>query len=170
MFLQETYSIEDCLYWNDGSSVGSLEVGSNVSCTSNGDYITITTSTNGEKYVRIPVTLANTDNWIYEVEIADTGTSQPIALNHDNASKWAGHSISGNQWFCNSGTNDTYIQAYQVGDKLAILRENGVDTCILNDSITISNRSASHNSTFKVGFYTNRNRTQKVKNIKLNPL
>ena len=170
MFLQETYSIEDCLYWNDGSSVGSLEVGSNVSCTSNGNYITITTSTNGEKYVRIPVTLANTDNWIYEVEIADTGTSQPIALNHDNASKWFGHSISGNQWFCNSGTNDTYIQAYQVGDKLALYRENGVDTCVLNNSIIVSSRTATHNSSFKVGLYTNRGRVQKVKNIKLKPL
>ena len=163
-------TIEDCLYFNDGSSVGSLEVGSNVSCTSNGSYITITTSTSGEKYVTLPVILVNNDNWVFEVQIADTGTTQPLALNHDNASKWFGHSISGNQWFCNSGTNDTYTQAYQVGDTLALHRENGVDTCILNNSITVSNRSASHNSTFKVGFYTNRSRVQKVKNIKLKSL
>ena len=173
MFLQETYEVQDCHYWNDGSSVTGLEIGTGVSCTSNGDYITITTNTSGEKQVWVPVTLANSDNWIYEVEIADTvtgSTNQPIAINYDNASKWAGHSVGTNQWFANSGVNDTYAQAYQVGDKLTIIRENGVDKAILNDNIIISNRTASHNSTFKVGFYTNNGRTQKVKNIKLKAL
>ena len=173
MVLQETFVIEDCHYWNDGSSVTGLEIGTGVSCTSNGDYITITTSTSGEKYVWIPVTLANSDNWIYEVEIADTvtgSTNQPIAITYDNSSKWAGHSINGNQWFANSGVNDAYTQAYQIGDKLTIIRENGVDKAILNDNTIISNRTVSHNSTFKVGFYTNNGRVQKIKNIKVKAL
>ena len=170
MVLQETFVVQDCHYWNDGSRVSDLEIGTGVSCTSNGDYVTITTDTSGEKYVWIPVTLANSDNWVYEVEIADTGTLQSVAINYDNSDKWAGHSINGSQWFANSGTNDTYTQAYQVGDKLTIIRENGVDKAILNDNIIISNRTASHNSTFKVGFYTNNGRVQKIKNIKLKAL
>ena len=169
MVLQETYEVQDCHYWNDGSSVTGLEIDTGVSCTSNGDYITITTSTSGEKHVRIPVTLANSDNWVYEVEIADTGTSQPIALDYDNASKWAGHSINTNQWFANSGTNDSYTQACQVGDVLRITRENGYDKAEVNTH-QFSNRQATHNSTFKVGFYTNNGRTQKIKNIKLKAL
>lgn len=106
------------------------------------------------------------------MEIADTvtgSTNQPIALNYDDASKWAGHSVNSNQWFANSGVNDTYTQAYQVGDVLRITRENGYDKVQVNDH-QYSNRQATHNATFKVGFYTNNGRTQKVKNIKLKPL
>lgn len=147
-----------------------MDIGTGVSCTSNGQYITITTSTSGEKYVWLPNTLNSNDNWLFEVEIADTGVLQSLALNYDDAQKWAGHSINANQWFANSGTNDTYIKAYQVGDKLTIIRENGVDKVILNDDTVISNRSATHQPNFKVGFYTNNGRTQKVKNIKLKAL
>ena len=172
ILLQETYVVEDCWYFNDGSSVTGLEIGTGVSCTSNGDYITITTNTSGEKYVWIPVTLANSDNWIYEVEIADTvtgSTNQPIAITYDDSSKWAGHSIGANQWFANSGVNDTYIQAYQVGDVLRITRENGYDKAEVNTH-QFSNRQVTHNNSFKVGFYTNNGRTQKIKNIKLKAL
>ena len=57
MFLTKTYAIQDCQYWNDGSSVGTLQIDSGVTCTSNGSYITITKSTSGEKYVKLPVNL-----------------------------------------------------------------------------------------------------------------
>ena len=127
-------------------------------------------TTKQQKHIWIPVTLSNNDNWLFEVEIADNGVDQPIAILYDNTSKWAGHTISGNQWFANSGVHDTYTQAYQIGDKLTIIRENGVDKAILNDNTIISNRTVSHNSTFRVAFYSKSSRVQKVKNIKLKAL
>ena len=170
IFLQETYEVEDCHYYNDGSRVSDLEIDTGTTCTTDGDYITITTSSSSEKHIWIPVTLSNNDNWLFEVEIADNGVDQPIAILYDNTSKWAGHTISGNQWFANSGVHDTYTQAYQIGDKLTIIRENGVDKAILNDNTIISNRTVSHNSTFRVAFYSKSSRVQKVKNIKLKAL
>ena len=40
--LTKTYVVQDCKYWNDGSSVGTLQIDSGVTCTSNESYITIT--------------------------------------------------------------------------------------------------------------------------------
>ena len=163
-------TIEDCYYFNDGTSVNGLEIDSGVSCTSNGTYITITKNSSGEQYVYLPHTLTNTDNWLYEVEIADTGTMNPIALVFDNSRKWGNYTTSNNQWHMDFGGEDVTNGSCNVGDIVTITREDGVDTAMLNNTTQLSKRTATHYNTFKVGFYTNQGRQQNIKNIKLKAL
>lgn len=167
MFLQETYSIEDCLYWNDGSSVGSLQIDSGVTCTSNGSYITITKSTSGEKYVKLPTTLSSSDNWEYSVEIGAIGTNQSLAVNLANANVWAGHGDLQNNWFLHN--RNFLTRATQVGD-VATFTKNGNNITMTVNNEGIDTQSFTFPSTYWVGCYTNNGRTQNIKNIKLKPL
>lgn len=166
IFLQEIYAIEDCWYANDGSSVGSLEVGSNVSCTSNGKYITITTSTSGEKDVKIPVNL--TGDWEFETTLAALGTTNDITFKVGTGQQWGAVNHDYNSVAINfgSGTNN-YSRTIQANDILKITYINGIITAYYNNeqlksqSVTVSG---------KMGYYTNNGRVQKIKNIKLKPL
>lgn len=165
--LQETYVFEDCVYFNDGSSVNGLEVGSNVSCTSNGEYITITTSTSGEKYVKLPVTLTNTDDWEYSVEIAKIGTIQSIAVNYLNADGWAGHGEHIHNWFLDS--NDSLTQQSSVGDILTLTKQDNNVSMKVNGT-QIATKIRTFTNSYWIGFYTNNGRVQHIKNIKIKQL
>lgn len=165
----ETYAIEDCKYYNDGSSVGSLEISSGVSCTSNGDYITITTSTSGEKYVYIPTILANSDNWIFEVELAGIGQSQPLAMMWNNANYYGGVSQANGYYFSQMDNRGDSNRYRTVGDVYTVKRENGVTSVSVNET-TFHSRTVNHLDSFKCGFYTNNGKSQYVKNIKIKQL
>ena len=162
--VSETYSIEDCTYFNDGSSVNGLDIGSNVSCTSNGEYITITTSTSGEKYVKLPVTLTNLDNWEYNVEIAKIGTNQSLAICYMNSDGWAGNRESAHNWFLDS--RNVLTQQSQVGDVLTILKQNSNVSMKLNGT-EIATTTKTFPTTYWIGLYTNNRRVQHIKNITL---
>lgn len=164
MFLQETYGIEDCLYWNDGSSVGSLQIDSGVSCTSNGSYITITKSTNGERYVKLPVTLPSA--FEYSFEIAEIGVTNIYA--------W----IIDSNYYGAGSTNTQFAKLNDSGPNVNIPPVKGgvVTLTYQNDTLTVkysnsqlNSKSASVNGK-PIGFYTNRGRYQYIKNIKLTPL
>lgn len=162
--LQETYNIEDITYFNDGSSIGSLEVDSDVSCTSNGEYITITTSTSGEKYVKLPITLLATDNWEYSVEIAKIGTNQSISLNYMNANGWAGHGEIAHNWFLDS--RNVLRQQSQVGDVITLTKR-GNKVLMKVNGTGIAQTAKPFETSYQIGFYTNNGRIQHIKNIKL---
>lgn len=165
--LQETFVIKDCAYFNSGSSVGSLDIGSNVSCTSNGDYITITTSTNGEKYVKLPVILSNNDNWAFSVEIGALGVTQSIAINWNSENGWAGVGNTNHNWFLNS--QNAVTQQEKVGDVLTI-EKNGSTVVMKLNGVQIGSTTATFGSNYWFGFYTNNGRVQHIKNIMLKPL
>lgn len=169
MFVSETFVIEDCWEYYDGSSVTGLSIDSGVSCTSNGSYITISKNTSGERYVYLSKTLANSDNWEYSVELAQLGTGQSLAVGFNNVSFYGGTSSNDTQYFSYMGSNVTKNKTASVGDVYKVIRENGVTTVKINDEI-IDSKTVSHNTSFKCGFYTNNGRTQHIKNIKLKPL
>ena len=166
VFLQETFVIEDCYYYNDGSSTTGLEIDSGVSCTSNGNYITITKSTSGEKYVWLPKQLTASDDYEYELEIAEIGSVQAMAINWNNTNDWAYYHNANGNW----GVNNTNIftTAIAVGDKFKIKKQGSTVTFYINEVLkhTLTKTYGNH----KVGFYTNNGRTQKIKNIKLKAL
>lgn len=164
MFSSETYDIEDCKYWNDGSSVGSLEVGSNVSCTSNGEYITITTSTSGEKDVKLPVTL--TGDWEFETTLADTPSTTQLTFKVGSGSQWGAFNDT-NSIIVNLGSSQSFSKTVSKDMVLKVTYQNGTMSVYWNDEL-LTSRAVSVSG--KMGYYTNSGRYQYVKDIKLKAL
>ena len=165
--LTKTYAIQDCQYWNDGSSVGSLEVGSNVSCTSNGSYITITTSTSGEKDVKLPVAL--TGDWEYDVELAENlPTNSQLTFKIGTGQQWGAVNYN-NTITVNLGSSESFNKTVSKGMVLKITYISGVMTVYWNNE-QLTYKSLTLGSGVKMGYYTNNGRYQYLKNIKLKPL
>lgn len=158
----------DCLYWNDGSSVGSLEVGSNVNCTSNGSYITITSSTSGEKDVKIPVALSG--DWEYDVELAENlpTTTGQLTFKVGTGQQWGAFN-SNNAIIVNLGSSQNFTKSVQKGMILKITYINGTMAVYWNNE-QLASKSLTLSSGVKMGYYTNNGRYQYIKNIKLKPL
>lgn len=164
--LSDNVTIEDCYYWNEGSSVGSLEFGSNVSCTSNGEYITITTCTSGEKDVKIPVTLTN--DWEFQTTIAELGSVNSLTFKVGSGSQWGAVKTGDNGVLVNIGSGtSTYTRTVTANDTLKITYINGTMTVYWNNDLLTSSGVT---VTGKMGYYTNNGRVQKIKNIKLKSL
>ena len=162
-----TYNIEDCKYWNDGSSVGSLEVGSNVSCTSNGTYITITTSTSGEKDVKLPVAL--TGDWEYDVELAENlPTNGQLTFKIGTGQQWGAFNYN-DSISVNLGSSQSFNKSVQKGMVLKITYISGVMTVYWNNE-QLTYKSLTLSSGVKMGYYTNNGRYQYIKDIKLKAL
>lgn len=166
MNLQKTFTIEDCKYFNDGSSVGLLEVGSGVTCTSNGEYITITTNSSGEKDVKVPITLSG--DWEFKTTIGAKGTTQDATFKIDTTGQWGTIVIDDNIFAINLGDGtQQYTQTIQVGDTFKVNYVNGELSVFLNNNLITSKVC---NISGKIGYYTNNGRVQHIKNIKLKPL
>lgn len=165
--LSETLLIEDCTYYNSGDRVNDLEIDSGVSCTTNGEYITITTSTSGEKSVTIPTILSG--DWEYKVTMADFGNVQDLAFQISTSSGYAYGGIDYNNGvifarLSGSGDSTIYQRTVNVGGVLKITYINGVMS-VYWDNELLESRSAT--ITGKMTFYTNQDRIQKVKDIKM---
>lgn len=156
--LSETYSIEDCLFY--GINTNAFIVPSNTTFTSDGVKITATTNTNGEKLVYFDHSFSNTDEWLFETEIAQLGVSQSVAMVWNDNSFWGGQdkTYSNNAYSDMSG-NSNKSHTFAVGDKYKVIRQNGVTTAYINDE-TIQSKTISHKTTFKIGYFININRTQ----------
>ena len=168
MVLQETYEIQDC--WVYGIDTTKFIIPSSTTFSSNGEYITATTDTNGEKIVYLDKEVTNSDNWIFETEVAQIGTGQSLAVVWNDNSFFGGQS-NGDYAVVYSYMSSRAEQSIspQIGDKWIVRRENGVTTVSLNDTV-IQSLTISHKSTFKVGYFINRGRTQYYKNIKFKAL
>ena len=167
MNLLETYSVEDCLYWNDGSSVGSLEVGSNVSCTSNGEYITITTNTSGEKDVKIPVTL--TGDWEFETTLAENmPIGSQLTFKVGTGQQWGAFNPD-NTITVKLSSSQNFNKTVQKDMAYKITYINGVMAVYWNNE-QLTSKSLTLSSGVKMGYYTNNGRYQYIKNIKLKAL
>ena len=172
--ISENIEIEDCQYYNDGSSVGSLEVGSNVSCTSNGEYITITTSSSGEKDIKIPIVLSG--NWELETTVAAKGVTQDATFKIGTGTQWGAIIIDDNIFAMDLGNamsySDKNLHQYQVSpqvnDIFKIIYVDGVLSVFLNDKCLQS--MVCNISGGKIGYYTNSGRIQHLKNIKFKQL
>lgn len=162
MFFSEIYELQDCKYWNDGSSVGSLEVDSYVSCTSNGEYITITTSRSGEKDVKLPVTLSG--DWEFETTLAENmPTGSQLTFKVGTGQQWGAFNPD-NTITVNLGSSQNFNRTVSEGMVMKITYINGTMTVYWNDE-QLASRSVTVSG--KMGYYTNSGRYQYVKDIKL---
>ena len=83
---------------------------------------------------------------------------------------WGGISDTQNQIYSNLGSNSAItIPSNIKGGVYKVVRQNNITTAYWNDTV-IGSTYNSPKSSFKVGYYTNANRTQHIKNIKLKPL
>ncbi|MBR1748849.1 MAG: Ig-like domain-containing protein [Bacilli bacterium] len=167
MNLQETYSIEDCKYWNDGTSASSFEIPSGASVTTNGDYLTIA-STTSEKLIYIPVTLANSDNWEYSVKIVLKQQNKVVGLMFNDNTYYASSNASNGIYYYTIPSETRTNVTATAGDVITIRRQNGVTKFIVNGT-ELGSKTATHKSSFRCGFYTYGS-AQYVDEIKLKPL
>lgn len=164
----ERYDIEDCKYWNDGSSVGSLQIDSGASVTSNGEYITIL-STSNEKYIYLPVTLANSDNWEFSTTIARKDSNKVIGGIFNDASYYYTSDTTDGRYRYSVGDGNVLHSKYaSVEDVITVRRENGVTKLFVND-VSGNAHTVNHKTSFKCGYYTYAY-PQYIKNIKLKTL
>ena len=170
MLVSEIFVLEDCFSY--GINTDAFTIPSNTTFSSNGDYITATTRTSGEKLVYLNQQLTDSDNWLFETELAQLNTG---SYKQNFAVIWNDNSFYGGQ-----GVNEGYVYSYmgvqtkkthtvQVGDKFTVKRENGVTSVYINDEL-IESKTIDHKTSFRVGYFINRSRTQYYKNIKLKPL
>ena len=165
--LLETYVVEDCKYWNDGSTVGSLEIANYVSCTSNGEYITITTSRSGEKDVKIPVAL--TGDWEFETTLAENLPSgSQLTFKIGTGQQWGAFNPD-NTITVNLGSSQNFNKTVSKGMVSKITYVSGVMTVYWNNE-QLTSKTLTLGSNVKMGYYTNNGRYQYIKNIKLKPL
>ena len=171
----ESFVVQDCSYFNDGTSTAGITMSSGVSVTIDNGALKITTSTSGEKYVHLPVSMANSDNFIFEFEIARSGSTQHFACFVNSASAanglWWAYDNSASRYVGRlTGTSLDKSGGISVGDVLKYKQENGVVTLYHNNSVMNSKSSTFSTSPFGMGYYTNYGRVQYLKNIKVKPL
>ena len=161
----ETYVIEDCLLY--GLDTSNFTVPSNTTFSSDGSKITASTSTSGEKTVYFGHTFSNTDNWVFETELATVTSPQSFAILFNDNSYYGGqYPTQTNKAFVNLGSNITSDHTFSAGDKYRVVRENGVTTAYINNDM-IQSKTTSHKSSFKVGYYITNGRTQYYNKIKI---
>lgn len=174
MLVFKICSLKDLGYYNDGTKLSDLTIGSGVSCTVSDGALRISKSTSGEASVTLPVQFTNSDNFIIEWEVACNGTSQRTAfwLNTPSSSTGLWCCYEGGHFTGNSigGSIPTTTTSLEVGDKIYLKQENGVITLLKNDEAFFSKSMSFSSSTYKFGYYTNSGRVQCVDNIKITQL
>jgi len=166
--VSEICSIEDCFFY--GLNTNAFTIPSNTTFSSNGDYITATTSASEEKIVYLNHTLTDSDNWIFANEVAYKGSSeQVLSIIWNDNSFYGGQGYGENYVYSYMGSQTKKTHTVQIGDKFTVKRENGVTSVYINDEL-IESKTISHKASFRVGYFINRGRTQYYKNIKFKPL
>lgn len=166
--------LEDCQYYNDGSSINGLDVKSGVSCNSDGEWITITTSTSGEKFVYPPVCYTGDDNWEVSFKCKTSDFSnQAFGLQMENCgtttysgdSQYTAYNTSKQFANCMGAGNKSYSNLSD-NDKITFRRVNGYWRLHINDTTEIFNRQYNWTNSRVPGFYTNSGRVQRLKELK----
>ena len=165
--VSEIFVLEDCKYWNDGSSVGSLEIPTGASVTSNGDYLTIA-STSSEKIITLPVSLSNSDEWEFSLKLALKQNNKCLGLIFNDNTYYASTNANGGKYYAHFTSDEYWETPSATGDVITIKRQSGKTSISVNGN-QLTNKTVSHKSSFKCGFYTF-NQPQYVDNLKIKPL
>jgi len=173
MNLQETYSIQDCLYYNDGTkddlTYQSGDFGSVVS-----EGLQLKGTTNSYQKAVMPTNLFSTsDNVSCEIKLGTyNGFTPQLALYDSNYTSQG--SVSGNNTYneiaseLSTSTRTVRNSAPAVNEIWKVTRENGQSKFYIDD-VLLDTVTRSINN-FRFGFYTYNNRTEVIKYIKIKPL
>lgn len=180
----DAVTIEDCYYFNDGT-VNNIVSASGTTITVENGALKVTTSSSSEKKFYFPTNskFSSSANVEFSYECAretndSSGHAQIVglSLNPSNTVATQGYcsytvssNDTGGYWSC-SFNNDSFTSnvALAKGDKIKLVREGGSTKLYQNDNLL---RSVSRSvSDFYFGGYTNQNRIQRFKNIKIKKL
>ena len=160
------------VYTNDGTDVSTLTIDSGASVTVVNEGLEITTSTTGEKYVKYPTLFSSTDNLLFECEIGAIGVNQSCAMFVKNATTangcWFAYNDSEGK-FSGAITGSSFsknVGSLNIGDKIKIKQENGMIMLYHNNNLIYS-KTVNLGSDYQIGHYTNKDRKQYIKNIKI---
>ena len=172
--LSDSIIIEDCTYYNDGSSTNGLSINSGVSCSSDGEWITISTSTSGEKFVFPPrpsCCYTGNDNWELSFKCKTSDYSgQAFGLQMEDCS--GGYYSGGGQYTSYSGSFNNCMGAGNVSNSLldtdivTFKRLNGYWKILKNNTTEIATTGYNWSDSRVPGFYTNSGRIARLKEIK----
>ena len=164
-----TCNIEDCQYYNDGSHVDGLTFSTDVNCTSNGEYITIS-DTIRQDVIILPNGITNVNqSWIFETEIAKFDSDSALIIRPTANSKpyidvyssdTLNYNITGSQ------SDERYGVNIKAGDKIKIKWEapSNMVYFIYNDKII----DVEHMPGFLASLrYVSTNKSQYIKSIKV---
>lgn len=171
--LTDEYVLEDCLYYNDGSRITGFEIENNVSCTSDGEWITITKNTSGEKLVVPPRPLCcfnSSDNWELSFKC------DPVNFNNqafgvqmhycsDKSYIGGGQYTSWSNSFNNCMNGGNVLYNITEDTVITFRRDNGTWKIYANNFL-LNTKSYSWSNSSVLAFYTNNGRIQHLKEIK----
>lgn len=170
--LQETYSIEDCYYYNEGTkddlTYQNSDFGSVVS-----EGLQLKGTTNSFQKAVIPTSLFSTnDNVSCEIKLGTYTTFSPQLALYDSSYTSQG-AVNGNNIYNEiaselSSSRVVRHSAPAVNEVWKIIRENGQSKFYIDD-VLLDTVTRSINN-FRFGFYTYNNRTEVIKYIKIKPL
>ena len=173
MNLQETYSIEDCYYYNDGTkddlTYQNGDFGSVVS-----EGLQLKGTTNSYQKAVIPTSLFSTnDNVSCEIKLGTYTTMSPQLALYDSSYTSQG-SVNGNNTYneiaseLSTSSRTVRNSAPAVNEVWKITRENGQSKFYIDNTL-LDTATRTVNS-FRFGFYTYNNRTEVIKYIKIKAL
>lgn len=141
--------------------------------TATDDYIQITTNTSGEKKVNIPFTISSTSNCFVEWTYVSGGVSYPITFSitsTGNSSVGGYFSYNGTSFYFALGSSATTLErAVNDGDKIMVVRYDGT-TEVYHNNILIHTATRSFSGNAMFGYYTNKNKVEKLKDIRVGVL
>lgn len=148
-----------------------MNIGTGANCTSNGEYITLTTSTSGQKDVIFPTSITDTDDWSFEIEVAKIGVVQSVTSSVNSNNYLNINDTTLIVWKYNNETgNHTQNISAKAGDIIKWVYENGTLKYYYNNQL-ISSKSQSFTIPLIFKTYTNKDgstaRVQYIKNIKI---
>ena len=179
--LSDSITLEDCNYYNDGSSITNLRKQSNVNLSTDGEWIIISKSNSGEEFVFPPAPLCcftGTDNWEMSIKCKTSDySSQALAVELVNCN-YGGYVGDSQYWGCYPQPYGYLSGSYNVldTDKITYKREDGYWKAYVNDNTLITSRAYSWSNNRSCALYTNNGRRQSVKewkvkrNIEINKL
>ncbi|WP_458456066.1 hypothetical protein [Methanobrevibacter sp.] len=170
--VSDTVTIEDCLYFNDGT-LNDLVVQNGINVTVENDALKITTNYTSERKFYFPhKAQTSSDNVMLEIESAkenETGNVMTISIHENNAMSsmgWCGYWTDTGTWDVNlAGTTQKVPAAFKKGDKIRFIRKDNMSKFYHNDNLLGS--ATRYPYQFYFGGYTNYHRVQRIKNIKI---
>lgn len=165
--------VEDCFYFNDGT-INDIAINSGTSVTIENGAIKITKSSNGEHKWYFPTLrkFTTSENIAMILESAredETGQIAAVSINPSLSAStqgYAGYWTSNNQWDINFGDGSVGSSInLQKGDIITFSRENGYTKLYHNG--VLQHQYLRSISDYYMGGYTNQNRIQRWKNIKI---
>lgn len=171
--ISNSVSIEDCFYFNDGT-INDIVYPSSTSVTIENGAIKITKSTSGEDKFYYPTLrqFTSSDNIEVSIESAreNETADQPFSFSYNpsiNSSTqgYFAYYESTNVWGGNISSNFNVSGTLTKGDIIKLVKIGTTHTIYQNDTLIVTQTKSISNS--YIGGYTNQNRIQRLKNIKI---